>query len=172
MAPASLCRFVPVQTGSRVAAEVWSSGIQLCYRTHDFTHLIKRFSISGSDVLRVENHHRPTSKGLRSVSDETLHDCSVTSFNKPVRSENINALRRTYPAEMTLKSHLHLHLQEQMTVVLCDNYNMIYSLKNNNNFPVMLQPLFRLQCVVSFKTIECKNLLSYVLKIPMKKRLM
>lgn len=104
MAPASLCRFVPVQTGSRVAAEVWSSGIQLCYRTHDFTHLIKRFSISDSDVLRVGKHHRPTFKGLRSVSDESLHNCSVTSFNKPIRSENINAQRRTYLAEMTLKS--------------------------------------------------------------------
>lgn len=104
MAPASLCRFVPVQTGSRVAAEVWSSGIQLCYRTHDVTHLIKRFSVSGSDVLHVENHHRPTSKGLRSVSDESLHNCSATSFNKPIRSENVNVQRRTYLAEMTLKS--------------------------------------------------------------------
>lgn len=104
MAPASLCRFVPVQTGSRVAAEVWSSGIQLCHRTHGSTHLMKRFSVSGSDVLHVENHRRPTSKGLRRVSDEALHDCSVTSFDKPIGSENINAARRTYPAKMTLKS--------------------------------------------------------------------
>lgn len=87
----------------------------------------------------------------------------VVSLHLINQSEVRILMRRGEPIQpkwllkVKVPSLICLHLQEEMKVVVSDNYNMIYSLKNDDNFPVMLQPLFSLQCDVSFKTMERKN---------------